>query len=396
MRHVAEPDLNRVRAAPASDMAGADRELGSGSRPERFVVLDSLRGLAAFTVMLHHYLLTFREIYPYGQAGAPLWARLLTYTPLHLFWAGYEAVLLFFVLSGFVLSLPAHAGQSLPYTTFVTRRWIRIWLPYIVVVTVAGVCALLMRRLPVPGLSLWFADAWAGLSLEGYLNHLLLIGNLDPFGAQFIPVVWTLRYEMLASLCFPVLLWLSRRLSWPVVLLLGAGLNLVGIVYSQTLRPFEFALMFLVGILLARHRTELILAFRRLPRLTHVPLLALALALYLATWLHWHADRSVWETSLLDLCVTAAAAFAIVTALASSTAGTLLNWPAVVWLGRVSYSLYLVHTLVQLVALHLLGRVVPPWALLIACVPLALGLAQLVHRWVELPAIRLGRRLAAQ
>ncbi|WP_424949554.1 hypothetical protein [Deinococcus sp.] len=39
-------------------------------------------------------------LYPYGQVGAPLWARLLQFSALHLLWAGYEAALLLFVLSG--------------------------------------------------------------------------------------------------------------------------------------------------------------------------------------------------------------------------------------------------------------------------------------------------------
>ncbi|WP_407539907.1 acyltransferase [Deinococcus radiomollis] len=315
-----------------------NRETGAAAHG-RFVALDSLRGLAAFTVMIHHYLLTFPAIFPYGQQEAPVWVRLLTYTPLHLFWAGYEAVLLFFMMSGFVLSLPYQTNRPLEYGSFVIRRWARIWWPYVVVVTMAGACGLLLQHLSVPGLSIWFANAWAGISLEGYLNHLLLIGNLDQFSTQFIPVVWTLRYEMLASLAFPLLLWLSRSLSWPVLLLLGAALNYLGIHYSQSLRPFEFVVMFLVDILLSRHREFLVAGFRRMPRLFHVPLLALAFTLYLSTWLSWHADRPDWESSLLDLAITAAAVFAIVTALASRTAHALLSLRAVVWLGRVSYSL---------------------------------------------------------
>lgn len=345
--------------------------------------------------MVHHYVLTSPVVYPYGQAGAPLWSKLLQFSPLHLVWAGYEAVVLFFVLSGFVLALPYTSGRSLEYRTFALRRWARIWIPYIVVVTLAALAALALAHRNVPEMGVWFGLAWSGRTAEGYLNHLLLIGDLDRFSAQFLPVVWSLRYEMLASLAFPLLLALSRMVSWPALLLLGVALNVLGIAYAGSLRPFQFALMFLVGILLAKHRVELVSLFRRVPRVLNVPLLALGLCLYLCSWLAWTEVRSAVELSLLDVGITAASAFAIVTAMASRTAHRLLTWPPVIWLGRVSYSVYLTHTLVLLVVVHLASRWVPVWALIVACVPLTLWVSQLTYRYVEVPAIALGRRLTA-
>jgi peptidoglycan/LPS O-acetylase OafA/YrhL len=60
-----------------------------------------------------------------------------------------------------------------------------------------------------------------------------------------------------------------------------------------------------------------------------------------------------------------------------------------IWLGQISYSLYLLHTLVF--------RMVPPLghpALTVALwLGMALGLAWISYRLIELPAIELGRRL---
>jgi len=67
---------------------------------DRFEQLDSLRGLAALSVVVNHFL----NILP-GIFDNPNDFWFLKYTPLHLFWAGHEAVIFFFVLSGFVLSL---------------------------------------------------------------------------------------------------------------------------------------------------------------------------------------------------------------------------------------------------------------------------------------------------
>ena len=54
---------------------------------------------------------------------------------------GAEAVILFFVLSGFVLSLPAVDGRPQSYFTFVTRRIFRIYVPYLAALAVSVAAA---------------------------------------------------------------------------------------------------------------------------------------------------------------------------------------------------------------------------------------------------------------
>ena len=66
--------------------------------------LDSLRGLAALSVVCSHYLNLFRDPQSsYTNAGNLI--ESIALTPLFGLFAGHEAVMLFFVLSGFVLSL---------------------------------------------------------------------------------------------------------------------------------------------------------------------------------------------------------------------------------------------------------------------------------------------------
>ncbi len=358
----------------------------------RLVTLDSLRGIAALTVMIHHYLLTLPAVYPYGQPQASAFVKLLEFSPLHLLWAGYEAVLLFFVLSGFVLSLPPVHGATFHYVPFIIKRWTRIWLPYITVVTVAGLANLLVGHVHVDGTSVWFQDAWSGMSWIGYLQHLLLIGDLEPYQTEFVPVVWSLQYEMLASLLFPVLLFLSRSVPWPLLMVGSAVLNVIGHRYEQPLRGLEFPLMFLVGILLARHKDRLVSIVQGLPGVFRYLLLAVALGLYVCSWLGWRSGRSPLETALLDSGITLASALAIVIALSSRRASTLLTWRPVEWAGRISYSIYLTHTLVLLVVVHSLGRLLPLGILLALCVPLTLIVSHFTYRWVEQPSIWLGRR----
>jgi peptidoglycan/LPS O-acetylase OafA/YrhL len=67
----------------------------------RYTQLDSLRGLAACTVVFCHATNVLPAVY--DDPGRAWW---LTETPLGLLRAGSAAVDFFFVLSGFVLALP--------------------------------------------------------------------------------------------------------------------------------------------------------------------------------------------------------------------------------------------------------------------------------------------------
>src|SRR4051812_48108680 len=76
--------------------------------PERYQQLDALRGLAALTVVMQHFLSVLPSIDGHSDNA---WVNLWKYSPLHITWAGYEAVIFFFILSGFVLSLPFYGER---------------------------------------------------------------------------------------------------------------------------------------------------------------------------------------------------------------------------------------------------------------------------------------------
>ncbi len=93
--------------------------------------LDDLRGLAALVVLLSHCLLTLPQP---DTLGSPLhlapWELLRTweiYSPLRLLTAGNGTVMIFFVLSGFVLSLPFIAQGRAEYPPYVATRFCRIY-----------------------------------------------------------------------------------------------------------------------------------------------------------------------------------------------------------------------------------------------------------------------------
>ena len=65
-------------------------------------------------------------------------------------------------------------------------------------------------------------------------------------------------------------------------------------------------------------------------------------------------------------------------------------------LGRISYSLYLTHAVILLALLHLLDGRIPMSAIIALMWIVAVPVAALSYRWVELPAIGLGKRVASR
>ena len=90
----------------------------------RYASLDALRGIASLMVLTHHCVLAGLVPVPPG-----FWTGLSRYTPLHLFVSGRPPVILFFVLSGFVLAISLNRPGT-GYAAFAVRRLCRIYLPY--------------------------------------------------------------------------------------------------------------------------------------------------------------------------------------------------------------------------------------------------------------------------
>ncbi|OJV41506.1 MAG: hypothetical protein BGO25_17600 [Acidobacteriales bacterium 59-55] len=153
-----------------------------------------MRGIAALVVLFHHYTHMF---YPSLLTGTGVAAVILS--P---FISGHESVIYFFLLSGFVLSLPFLRGKNRPYPIFVRRRVLRIYGPYLAALALAlAGCSLWHSQLGVSG---WRAGTWsAPVDLHSVIQHLLFIGdyNYNRYNTAF----WSLVYEMRISLIFPLL-----------------------------------------------------------------------------------------------------------------------------------------------------------------------------------------------
>lgn len=349
----------------------------------RYATLDSLRGLAALVVVFHHHLLVLPSLFPYTQ-NAGGWQALLTYSPLHVLWAGGEAVVFFFVLSGFVLSLAVWQGRPLDMQVFIPRRIVRLWLPMIISVTLAWLIAALLPAPTIPEASTWLNSIWQAAQWRTYAEHLLLLGNIEPAAMSFTTVTWSLKWEMWGSLLLPVVLILAR---YPV----GMGIFYVILNFTTLIPPqpgivgglLTYLPMFVLGATLARYRERIALGVQALHPVMPPVLLAAALLLIPA---HWYAYASPGvENRSADTAVLMGAALLIALALGWPALQARLLRPVPLWLGRVSYSLYLYHVLVLAVVVRLGAHALPLPVLLILSLVVSLGVAHVAYEWVERP-----------
>ena len=398
-RDMPPPSHARAATGPLETGPDAFPAVSSGGR---FAALDSLRGVAALMVLAFH-------CWKIGLFEQPAgWVLHLWYwTPLNWLITGRPWVILFFVLSGFVLSIALErAGASQGYAGFVLRRMCRIYLPFSASILFSALAWALVHPAPIGGLSSWFNDlAWTEPPTARLIAlHLLMTGVKGHDSLN--PVMWSLVYELRISIIFPFLWILVRR--WPRLSLLAAvvahvGASLVvGCGGNPQCAPFRgddlaesfaltgyFAVFFVVGMFVAHHREVIIGTLRRIPGWWRA-VLSLG-AIYSVILPH-----APYFSVLLpaDITFGLGSALMIALALGSPAWSRTLQSRPLLWLGRVSYSLYLTHNVVLLAVVHLLYPLLDGAALVAAVVLASLIVAEASYRLVEAPSIRLGRYLS--
>jgi len=351
--------------------------------------LDGLRGVAALSVLAYHCVMTGTGA-PVDAAvpGAAAWSLgwLAGRSPLHLLWDGAFAVDVFFALSGYVLTLGMARAGWLDWVRYYPQRMLRLYLPVVGAILVAGACAALVPRVATPTESGWMAEH-VGNSLSNGISGIFLVHNV-----RLDSVLWSLHWEVIFSLLLPVAVLLATRVGPRLALAVGGLLLLnVAVGVKEASGRLEYLPMFALGASLAGQHERLdALAARWRP--AHTASLALAVAG--SQVLRWSVMPGISGTSTTFALVTALQAAAtlplLVVVLCSPRLSGLLESRRVQWLGSRSFSIYLVHEPIVVSAAQLLGP--HPLEVLGVSLPLALTVATVFWRFVERPSTVLSRR----
>ncbi len=370
------------------------------STPNRYSKLDGLRGLLSVMVALNHSFLVLAIPW-----YANIWNQnLLEFHDvqsklnqfLSLIGNGGFAVTIFFVLSGLVMgkSLEKNGLSAVSSVVFILRRFIRLITPYIAMVTVVGIAMKFgLKYAYYPQASLWYS--W-WMNFEMTIKEYIL--NIVLYHIYIGGVTWTLRVIAFVSVVFPFLFYISKKANMFANLLF-----LIFLVYASfaflslpNIRDPRFIFMFYAGLILPQWESW----FKKVPRgiITNISmLLGLAFAIYIRYQVGEYVGgviESIYAVFLIGL-------------LAYNDKFTLfdiLNKPSFQFLGKISYSLYLLHFTVLYAVSKMLFELFPNYdyannylfiqtSLFAVSTLIAIPVSYLMYLWVEKPSLELTSKI---
>lgn len=325
--------------------------------------LDGLRGLAALYVATGHarWLLweggeRFKQSHSYSRIGKAFALG------MSMFKFGHEMVLFFFVLSGFVIhqkySLKLAKGQDTHFTfwPYFMKRLKRIMPPYLFALLLTMICDSIVAHyqfsiythstpMPVINENITFFHSWT-----------TLIGNIFFLQDVYVPIfgsngsIWSLKYEWYFYMVYPVLLFTNKRfpkLTTGVVagifLLYVAGLKTGFILLDQVMAAL---FSWWAGAIIADIYTGHVKVNRLLvyPFMIIVPLIPFIYGSGLPTLIKDQVIALGFSGLLLLL-------------LDYRNKEAIKHFASLKWLGDCSYTLYLIHIPILVLANGILLRI---------------------------------------
>ncbi|PFM06589.1 acyltransferase [Bacillus cereus] len=349
---------------------------------KRIKELDSIRGLAALTVVFGHFCLML-----------PSLPNSIKFSPLRILWAGGEAVIVFYVLSGFVLSRALYHSKT-NYWGYLIKRFVRIYIPYYFWIIITFALFILFSPYEVVGLRDWFYDRWQGsITKLDIINHFVLLNNF--FTENYNPVIWSLAQEMRISIVFPFLFLLFYKLSWKKTILFALSFSFISVFlnmlhigkaegfYNGYADTLHFTSMFMVGMLLFKHQEKLIYSYRNMKKINKGFLIALGVILYLYSILIYGISRNDTTFLLKDWGVVMGVSIFIIMAMSNLKVKAFLNKSVFVYLGEISYSIYLCHFPIMMVLFKLLYTKISILFLLTLCITMTLLFSIVSYHLIE-------------
>lgn len=353
---------------------------------EEIRALTGLRGVAALWVLAYHARALGREL------SDPAFE-----TFRWLAGAGYLGVDVFFVLSGFVLAYcyaneRVH-GSIAAYGGFLWKRLARIYPVHLFCLALMAVGLLALSAAGIP------FHRPRLISLEGLLDSVMLVHAWGlPVRSTWNTVSWSISSEWAAYLVFPLLALSGRLLKRPLHAASVTGVLVLLLWMVVEARPWpngmaygvpRIGCAFAAGVVLFRGWE---LAGRKpWPHGGTVAALGIAAMALGGAWLEARQGH------LAALPFALPVACLIVLGLASGDRGRvigMLSGRPANFLGRISYSLYMVHGMVFMFARSAsiefgwTGSSGPIWALAFAGSLIALLLAVGIYSYVEVPCRR--------
>jgi peptidoglycan/LPS O-acetylase OafA/YrhL len=316
--------------------------------------LDSLRGVAALIVVSTHY---FTAFFPYTVFGAQGgyqqhsgWENTFFFPPFGLIISGPFAVCLFFILSGYVLSYN-HLGKSWQghkILSALLKRPIRlgglVWLS-IIIGSMLWYCGLFFNG-AVSDLTTskqWFGAFWAGnFNLHKFFVDL----STSSFsrGDIYNPPLWTIKIELYGSMMIYIFALLLGRFKYRLLI----SILLVFAFKNSLYQGFWIGLC--IADIIKNHPFQ-----KEIRSINVYHSLLFILFFYLSSYPHYVDSEFLASTIYAPLpddkgfgggYLMLSALIIFILAVSNRRLQEYLNLPALQFLGRISYGLYVMHFLI--------------------------------------------------
>jgi peptidoglycan/LPS O-acetylase OafA/YrhL len=315
--------------------------------------LEALRGLASAIVVVAHYAAAF---YPSSIFGSKCqsheqWEKMFATTPLGLVFAGHFAVCLFFVLSGYVLSLP-YFGQASRDTNHLLAAFFKRPFRLGGLVLASILISILLsyfsfyfnisvskESYSIP----WFQDLWTENLINAKQILVDLTTRIFANGSKYNPPLWTLQLELDGSLLTFIFLMLFRRSNLRVLVYIYAIIYFHGSLYHG----------FIFGIILADFTQNYSNALKIFSRGV-IPWILLTLGLLFSSYPNYVDQSDLTNTfyGVLPHLRGLGGGYSMFGAVIVFTAvlinprlQKMLSGKGFVFLGRISYAMYVIHFL---------------------------------------------------
>lgn len=293
-------------------------------QPSRWAELESVRGLAALLIVVFH----MPHWYP------PFFTGMIQ--------NGYLMVELFFVLSGFVIA-GAYAGRIASFGALVKfqfLRWARLYPVHLLFLLIyLGFEFMKLYAQSRQGMAMPNSQPFRENSMEAFWLHVLLLQGVWPSGhfTAFNGPAWSISVEFYTYLIFGLLVWLGGTLRPVLFLLISMGalaalLSGHWLMHSPMLRCLTG---FFLGCILAEWGSKWRV---QLPGWSPA-VVFVAIVVFLVQKVHGELD---WLIFLLSA--------ALIYTIVHSSDSVFKRWMRarpLVWLGTISYSVYMSHYAVE-------------------------------------------------
>lgn len=360
-------------------------------KENRLDYLDSIRGLAAFSVLIYHFIFSL-DTFHYWDG------RKIQYFMAMIF-NGADAVSIFFVLSGLVLSYKyfntENSTMQINYPAFVIQRIFRIYPAYIIML----ICYFIY---------FWRNNLSVHFFSDGLFktdNNFLIEASLLNWTHIYYGAGWTLQVELISSFFVPVFTIVAfksvKMLNWLVVISFLTN-SITGV----------FLFHFMLGIWLGKNFKKIknydfkssgIYPFRWIIYL-------LIFVLYSVRFIDDISKLGAYYLipnhylGLTFFHITGIASFFILwKAINSSIWQNVLRWKPFLFLGKISYSVYLSHWFAVFCVfiprpeklahwIHLDGHAY--LAGFIICIPLTILMSLILYQTIEKPFNLFGKKIS--